>query len=113
MKNGVVFVAPASVAAAICGFGPIFGYAFAFGLLPPGPGCAWQLTQLLELKAGPSPPPFSPASVPLTESTCMNRDNPSLKYSVSSAVSVESAIPAPILPARTPGSFAVVATPKF
>ena len=80
MKGGSVFLAPSAIAAATCGFGPMFGYAVVLGLEPPAEGCAWQLWQLVELNPGPSPVPGSPGIVPLTESVWLNRASPFRKY---------------------------------
>ena len=76
-KNGILLLAPSIVATAICGFAPRWGYSFKPGLDPPGPGCAWQLPQLFELKPGPRPASGSPARVPPTESIARKRTIPS------------------------------------
>src|SRR5271157_1971952 len=103
MKSGIIFVAFAPAAAAICGLGPILGYWLALGLVPPADGCAWQPPQLLELKPGPNPAPGSPAIVPVTESTCRNRDRPSWKNWTCAALNEDSGCPAATDPVRTPG----------
>jgi hypothetical protein len=59
MKDGIVFDAPASPAAAIWGF--------VAGLVPPIAGWLWQLAQPFELNRGPRPTPGSPATPPDTE----------------------------------------------
>ena len=83
-------------------------YCDVLGLVPPGAGWAWQLPQLLELKAGPSPTPGSPGIVPLTESTCIKRAMPSAKNCNWAAVRPGSGLPASTPPARTPGSCAAL-----
>src|SRR6516162_6761537 len=59
MKRGILLVAPSAVAIAICGL-------FA-GLEPPAAGNAWQPLQLVALKRGPRPDPFSLVMLPETE----------------------------------------------
>src|SRR6266404_1659228 len=88
MKDGTVFLAPISVAAATCG---LVG-----GLDPPTAGCAWHPPQPVILKRGPNPL--------ATASTSLNTSVEAVKKASSPWLRPGYAPPAPRSPPRGPGS---------
>src|SRR5260370_4400593 len=104
MNGGIVFVAPSSVATAICGFGTGTCGLKGAGLVPPTEGCAWHAAQLLALNVGPKPTPASPGKPPDTESTSLKRSLAAVKNVCSVAFRVANGPPAPAAPGREPDS---------
>src|ERR1700733_11131032 len=104
MKDGIVLVAPSSVASATWGLGIGSWGLVSPGLVPPTAGWAWHMAQLLPLNVGPRPEPAS--IVPETESTSLKRASDWLNKSCSLAFSDGKKLPAAAAPARGPGSFA-------
>src|SRR5271170_3173054 len=86
MNDGIVFAAPISIAAAICGFGSGTCGLDGPGLEPRVAGWEWQELQLVLLNPGPSPP--APCGTSGTGSSSTNSEIPLVNAACSLAFSV-------------------------